>query len=487
MSKKNKIQVFINFIQKSVIFITLLFSLTSVIITIKGVFLSQINFNYSHLTIITLLVSLVFYTIYKILNNLKKKNTILYIIYPLIIFLIALTFRLLSNFIFGLNFGQVSDFKYAFENGISRNYYQHDYYARFSQWALYPQLIYLISKVFNNQYVITHQIFNTIISSLSCVAMYFIGKNISKKTKIGLTSGLLFAFYLPNIIYVNILTPEHPTILFLLIGFLFYLLGNSKKNIKTKSIFYIISTFILTISYFFRPFAQILIVSILIYEIVKYIYLESNKCKLIPISIIFISYIIFNNLGYKYIEFSIGKSINKSFVYSLYAGLNSKCQGFYCAEIAKEINYNFDQNDQNYKVINKIILSKLTNDLKNNYYLLPNTFKKKFVQSWSGDNSSISLLMYGDLGKSTNINNILWNYILPLSSLNYLIINILIFLNLIYLLSQKNKINYFLFLINIFLIGIFLLFLLFESQSRYKSVIIPFLIILSTYKNTLKK
>lgn len=479
---------YISFSCKVIIFLAIIFPIgLSFFVTIKhGIPLSWNN-HWKGVTTIFLVIIILLTFICKYLEKIKRKKFKKYF-YPFFIFSVAFLLRFLSNTIIGNNYNQVSDFQIGFLSGINKSY-QNSFYADCSHWALYPQLIYFISFITKTKSVISIQIFNSIIASFSSVFIYFINKNITKNRSAGFLSGLLFAIYLPNVFYINILTPEHPAIFLILLGFLIYILGKSQEKIKKKIPLYLLSTLILATGSFFRPFSHILIFAILMFELIGILFKKNIIKRIIPIIILGLSYIIFTNLGYKYLEISIGKKINRSFiVQTAYIGLNTKCKGTWCPEVIKEIT-DINNNSNSRETANNILIEKIITDLKYNYKLIPKMMYNKIIYSWSGDSSSIGWIIAG--GKQTNENLVIDKYLIsiitPVLTINYVLVLIICFISSIKSILKKNLIRNKHLIVYIFLIGTYIIFLFTESQPRYKSVIMPFFFLIMFQKNKILK
>ena len=117
----------------------------------------------------------------------------------------------------------------------------------------------------------------------------------------------------------------------------------------------------------------------------------------------------------------------------------------------------------------------------NNPVSLLVTMASKTVPMWASNDTSISFAF------SDNIdNNNLYNALLKLEKIQYIIIITFALLGVINIIKEKDKFNYsFLFLI--ILIGYFLAHLILEVQPRYRYFSIPIFFIMAAYGFTKSK
>lgn len=469
-----------NILSKIILLLSLITPfLFSIFVTIKYGFQPYTNYRYKLVIVIVLLSIFIFIGLIKLIKRFSN-NKYTDFLFISIIILFSLITRIISVKVIGSNYSQVSDFEIAYNSGVNHNY-QNSMYAKNSHWALYPQLISLILTITKSENVATIQFFNCIISSLSCVILYLISKKNTKNNLIGLTTGILFATYLPNILYINILTPEHPAIFFILLGFLFYNESCYQKKIKYKIILFFVSSLFLAISNFFRPFSQILVIAIAIIGLINIIVSKNRKIILVLLLFFLISYKGLIELGFYYLEKSIGNNINRSFISTtMYIGLNRKCNGSWCPEVVNEIDQIIQDSNSNYKKISSILNEKIKNDLMENYKLFPKTLYNKIITTWSSDNHSIGWLLAGDTKKIDNAETtkFMKDTLSPILTINYLLIMILSLISGFFALFKKLNTKYI--IPSLFLLGVFILFLITEAQPRYKSVAIPFIILFST-------
>ena len=180
-----------------------------------------------------------------------------------IIFLLAAIPRLLlvllnfefyiptSDFLYYFNFGQ-----WALEGNYEAIAYRIERYRmpRMGGLAIYNGLI---ARLFSPT-IVGFQISNVITTSLICVFIYLVGKEINRKVALG--ASMFFTLYLSNIVSTQITLNQHPMVLYLLVSM--YLFWKFKEtNKKSLSLLY------LSLSVMFFGVASFLHASFLVFLI----------------------------------------------------------------------------------------------------------------------------------------------------------------------------------------------------------------------------
>jgi hypothetical protein len=173
-------------------------------------------------------------------NSSKLKE---YYIIPILLFICALTIRLLIIQMIGFNTNQTSDFGLAYVQSQKQNPLDILYYKVFSNWGMYVLYLKLIQQIFGN-YQIVGIIGNAILSAFSVVLIYFILLITTKKIPMAIIAALIFNFWPAHLFYTVLLSPDFLTIFLFLSTLLFLSIGHNYFNLhrwEKGIIYYILS------------------------------------------------------------------------------------------------------------------------------------------------------------------------------------------------------------------------------------------------------
>ena len=433
--------------------------------------------NILNLFISLIVVSILIFLYFKIIKNIKvnisNKNILL------ILFCLCLLVRLAVVFFLCDNMIQASDFNAAFKRSIDLNY-SGDYYRVFSHWILYPFINHLLYQFFGASQL-TAQIFNSILVSFIPVLLYLVTFKITNRKSISILSSAFYIFWPSTILYVTIFTPDHYAALLLLFSvYMFLRLKNNEQHLEFKNIIIsiVIGTF-LGISTFFKNFASIYLIAILIIIILEYI---KNK-KIIFQSFLFFLIMLFSfsiskGIILNSLEKMIGNSIGNNIIPCyLNVGLNFDSNGMYDPDsyqiyfdTLKDTNYDFNKT-------NEIIMLNVKNKISYRYKEIPNLFNKKAKVIFQKDDDKLSWVKNSiNLKQEISFSQFIENNLSKKTNIYYLILIIGSILGIFYTLKSKNENSLFIILC---IVGVALELLLVEAQERYRYAIEPMFCILS--------
>lgn len=214
------------------------------------------------LLLILSLKSIIFFTIATFLLVLyvsKKKINKFY----LILLILSLSIRIICILV--LNYEQVYDFKILLDASktLSNKDYSFNTWGHLRMWGYQTGFVIyqaFILKLFNS--ILVLKILNAIYSSLLVIIIYYFSKKITTE-KIARIVSILYMI-LPFPLFLNtVLTNQHLATLLMYLSIIFLL----KENKKTSN--YVIAAFLLALSNIIRPEAIIILVTLIIYEILK--------------------------------------------------------------------------------------------------------------------------------------------------------------------------------------------------------------------------
>ena len=300
------------------------------------------------------------------------------------------------------------------------------------------------------------------------VAEFYLIINKLTLEKYARISSILYSIYISSIINSSVLTNQNlATLLFYLALYILII------NIKHK---WILVGITLGLGNIIRPEAPIILIAIFLFLIFRdftdFRIIKRNILSFIGILFTFIiitkgaSFLILKS---GYTEYHLS---NRDPLWKITCGLNPDTKGTYSHDDLVFLSQ-FEDRNEGHKTL-------ITTRLDNPVSLLV-TMASKTVPMWASNDTSISFAF------SDNIDNTnLYNALLKLEKIQYIIIITFALLGVINMIREKSKFNYsFLFLI--ILIGYFLAHLILEVQPRYRYFAIPIFFIMAAYGFTKSK
>lgn len=417
----------------------------------------------------------------------------IYIIYPILLFILAIALRFFIILLVGYNTNQVSDFSNAYSASLQSPPINNLYYSIFPSWGFYSSYLHKINEIFGYS-PFTGILFNCILSSISVVLIYYICILSLEKLSIALISAYLYALWPIQLFYNILLSPEIINIVLALFSVLLITLGLKTKIREhriSQIICFTLSGMFLGVSGLFKSIEKIFIIAILILLILKFFkrdIFDSSEdkevkgllktVKLFLITIIMC--VITTRLGYVYLNSYIGYSVNKNpSPHFLYIGLNHNSRGVWSTEtsiygdIIEKYNYNFDN-------ANKEMMNLIYEDISNNKHLSLNFFDNKINIAWA-DN-----IYYYFIDTTINndnigaINKTAWIKAMePLSQLFWCLVILFMTIGILSELLKKGKKSSAILFFALYIFGFALLLLLIEVQERYKCITYPYISIIA--------
>lgn len=481
--KNNKV----NIIPNIYLFLVALVMLYASFLSLKNIF--EINFK-STILISVIYITLLYVT-YKIINKLNFKRKWQEIVFLILIIIFGLILRAGAYHIFKTE--PVSDFAIPHEvynernNGIfdkridmsSLSYYQ-NYYSLYPSWFSYMKIVFLIYNIFG-QNLNSIIIMNYILYIFSIILIYLICRE-NYSIKNGYIASILFSIYPSLILYSNITTPDHFTILLFLALIYSWLkvIKNRSNNIKKTILYSILNIIIFCLINLFKPLSIFGICVIIGTEILCYLvnvkkinfkqYLKKDLVYFLLFIICgFIGIKIETKILYNTISKTINNEVVDSFSFYMLWGYAIDENKIYKPSIGDTIIKNLNlKYDYNQKLVTKEVSQLAKDQFKNNLPYLPSILNQKFKLAFNHDTD-----IFNWANTSVNKSNIAYKY----SNKFHLLSNVFNF-TLYFLISltlfkeinklQKDKLTI---IISLIVIGYIAVLVLGGVQSRYKSLI----------------
>lgn len=463
------------FLSKSLIGISLTFSVLVCLVTGRKMMeMDSINLPLllSLLLFIVLVVAVVLMT--------EKYINRLFFLFGLV--LISFTIRLI--WIFNVDTPITSDFYLLYQAALSITEGNYDFASTqyFSTW------VYQIGFSFYQAVVLflfqdsvwALKLLNIAYSIGTIIFIYLICQKLFSE-KAGRIAAVLYALYIPNILYSSVLTNQH--IATFLFYFGFYLLITKYRSGKISFLYVGI---ILALANLMRPLAPIVLVAVMIFLFLQFL-AERDHVSLKKRLLIFSR----NALGITAVFVLTGKLISTAFItagitefplenrdplWKFVLGFNKETSGRYSVSDAENI-ADLPVGKER-KEASLALIEERTEDKAALVYL----FANKFRIMWGQSDASISWSL-GQI-KEENILGVkltdLQTELAIAERISFFFISLFSSIALLYLLVKKQEeYPYSLFLLLI--VGYVLVHLLIEIQTRYRYFIIPAFIILAGY------
>lgn len=221
------------------------------------------------------------------------------------------------------------------------------------------------------------KIMNAIITSLTVVFIYLIGKELSNEKAARIIS-VIYSIFLFPLLLNTVLTNQFLPMLLILIA-IYILIKKKKESIHLP----IIIGILLGFSNIFRSETIVIIVALFLYSIFLLVTKENKKKVIISFLCILISYmVIFQGTSFLLKTTNISPSglDNNNSSWKFLEGLNVSTSGHYSAEDAEKYAYDKEKTQK-----------ALQERIENNYLQFPKLFLKKIKITWLNSDLSWSL------------------------------------------------------------------------------------------------
>ena len=409
------------------------------------------------------------------------------------IFILAFGVRYLILYIWREDLVPFSDFARSWE--LARGNFEKGHLTHYSLFPAYLNFsVYenFIIKIFEEIFVNILYL-NAAYSGITAVLLYFITRELTENELICILSGAIYALYPANIFYTATATPEFIAILFNTIGVYALIKAYKYDVLVCRVLWVLLGSLSLGIGGSYKTYSIVMLVAFIIVLVFSYVVACRGHSKNEVISII--ALVIIGILGFRYTTVSILDSSSHFFNVSLTSekpvphfllvGLNTESEGqIHVGTLSRRYYKYYLSNGRNYEAAKKYAYDLLKNDWKNNTKnILPN-FGKKMIWSWQDDYIPIHYFLNNvglkvDSSKKRFVYNAVAKYGAGVGQFTYLLIIIFAAVATISNVRKEN-VDYIYEFISLIIFGYFCMILLAEGQSRYKCLVMPYIIILSS-------
>jgi len=368
-----------------------------------------------------------------------------------------------------------------------------NFYRAFPNWALYVKLIHCLNVHFG-AVPLTGIMWNAIASTASVVLVYLIVYLASGKDVLAILSALLFSIN-PFYLYYEILLSPDFTFIFLCLGALLVFVSAWRftKSIWIRLPAALVFGVTLALSSFFKSVDKVLIIALIIVLILQWIargrFTKERAMKWAAIAAVFIvGYSATMSYSYNYIDNYVSGNSNRDVSpYFLNVGLNAEHGGQWSQEVLdvylgliREYDYDFDIINEKMKDhLDEVIeAQKLQVASGENPDLWTDFMEYKLRKAW-GNNEGLRFVMNTINKENPLAGMAFYEEYLPVVQAFTVATGFLMFLGGIGGLLTRERKTVMVSALMVF--GFALLLLLSEVQPRYKTVVYPFMAVVSAY------
>lgn len=460
-------------------------------------FLPEISFSLKGVLLVVLWILLglgiiaVIHFVCERLKDEKKKD----IAAVLMVFFAAFLFRMVLLYIFREDLVPFSDFNAAWE--IARGNWEGgniNYYSLFPAYLNFSVLERLIIKIVGEKYICVLYI-DAIFSALTSALLYLMSIQIfDKKRFIAICTSVLYAVYPTNILYLTVGTSEFITIFFNTLG-LFFLVLIVKSNEKKKQLlFALLGGVMLGIGGSFKTYSIVMIIAFFLINFSGIFTAEHRELfKKIAASITILVLILVGYVGSSSMilnitsnYFGMELSTKTAIPQYLLVGLNTESEGqIHVGTLSRLYNKEYLNNGMDFEAAKTFAFDLLKNDWSNNFNEIAPNLAKKMIWAWQDDYIPVGYFL-GRVGINLDSRTelVIYNFMNEYGGLffeiAYLLIMILALIGGIYFAKKRELVFLYEFLaLSVF--GYFCMIFIAEAQSRYKCLVMPYIIVMSGF------
>lgn len=460
---------------------------------LKYYILNEISFSWTSLILVIMWVLLIATVIgfVHIVSGKIKKQGLRKLFISVFIFMVACGIRSAFIYIFSEDLVPFSDFYTAWErakgNYAEGNMNYYSLFPAYMNFSFYEsKVINLFGELYTNVLYI-----NTIYSGITAVLLFFVTTELMEKDIVGIISGILFALYPSNVLYIVTGTPEFLSILFNTLGALLLLKAYKNAELVKKVILSVIGGVSLGIGGSFKTYSLVMIIAFAMILISSFLDAEKRNRKQLMIGLLLVALV---GTGYKvssaYImhlsseHYGIELDTKTATPHYLLIGLNTEAEGqIHVGTLSRLYAQEYLANGMDYEAAKEYAYELLRNDWKNNAgEIIPN-FGRKMIWAWQDDCMPLHFfLKLAGVQPSSTLEKELYTTLnddgAELTEMMYLLCMICAVIGAIPYIKKKN-INFAYEYVALLILGYFGVTFLVEGQSRYKCLVMPYVLILS--------
>ncbi len=452
-------------------------------------FIPKLDYSITSVLILMAYISVILFVIY-IINKVYLITNDRYqvIVTGVIIIVLTTTVRILLIYLYSDVLIPYSDFDLAWKRAqgdlVGGNI---NYYSLFPAYLNFSYYETIVINIFGNNYI-NILYFNAVYCGITSFFLFLIGNKLFDNKIMSIATSVIYSFYISNVVYATTGTPDFLAIMFNTIGIYILLKQVSIKNIIQNFVLCILTGIMFGLGGAFKTFSIIIIIAFFICNIIRCLLKGKEKNifrSILCILIIFFSYKITTDfiIGQTAKFYNIDIDTSSSTPHFLLIGLNTEAEGqIHIGSISRlyyqdYLSNGFDAEsakDYSYKILKE--------DWENNRERIIPNFLKKMIWAWQDDYTPLQFFLRHNVLSTKNnediIYNVLNNYGGELSEILYLIIILLASVcSLIKIKSREIDMKY-LFL-SLIIFGYFCMIIISEAQSRYKCLVMPYIILLA--------
>ncbi len=424
----------------------------------------------------------------------RKKKTENIIIECFLVIIIACLIRYIILFVFKDQLIPFSDFNRVWEMANGKTDDHLAYYTLFPTYLNFSLIERFLINAFSFTYT-DYLALNCVLSAFVAGLIFLISYEISGKETFALTASLLYSFTPSSIFCCYFGAPEQLVLVFNTAGLLFFIKAfNQKTYIRMP--FSLVGGFLIGIGSAFKTFGIVIILAYLIILFLKSLNndIRQRFALVKRLGLAFFCFVLAFT-GYKCATTVILQQTEKAYhveldysnsiPHFLLVGLNTEGEGqIHLGTLSRQYYKRYLSNGNDIVEAKSFALQLLKEDLKNNKNEIGLNLGRKLIWSWQDDSVPLNyFLNYGGFGE-TKVKNSIFHFISNYGAEIFELFYFLVMLSAMivcFSLIKKKHVNYGVELLLIIIIGYFFMMLLSESQSRYKSLIMPYICILSAF------
>lgn len=330
---------------------------------------------------------------------------------------------------------------------------------------------------------------NAFLSALSSGVLYSIALKVFSEEKYAFLVGILYAFYPANILYTAIGTPEFLTILGNLVAV--YFLIKVLKYEKGSWISLLIAGIALGVADAYKSFGPIILIAFVMVKVIQVIISRASIKQfgsLFSAVLLVLFFFLFAN---KAIYYMSGKYVNKTLQpanalpHFLLVGLNTEGEGqIHLGNLSRQYYLTYLKSGGDVAFAKKHAFQLLQEDWQKHSDRLGKHFIKKMAWAWQDDSRPwLYVIQQPNLLKDSAVReevlHFTHQYLPGVLQISYWLMMVSASLAAYRQWRKKEVVMSDLFL-SLIIFGYFCLMILSEAQSRYKCLIVPFLLIFAT-------
>ena len=261
--------------------------------------------------------------------------------------------------------------------------------ALFTAWGFYPRVLEVWFKLTGSDTYGSAIGFNILVSAVSVVLIYFLGRKLCRDKRIGLAAAMIFGLWPSYGFYVSVTSTEHLAIMNYLLASLL-LVSAWQSEGKKRWILVALAGIAAGVCDCFKEFTPVFVIAAAATGFVFWLINKGDGkkllCLLLAVVLIFGLASVTHSLALKglekYLDMPVAKSATGHF---LWVGLNSKSGGMWSSEVGMKVYELADAYDNDYDRVNDELFAMLKADLKEHPESLRPTIEHKMEVDWAAD------------------------------------------------------------------------------------------------------